>query len=191
MLLDAVFDKESVEVDTLEDQNIKLNNSITDRRKKYALQVSLSFKHEKQQYGLLNMTEHSPVSIAERIKYYKKFIDQNGNEKTNPEDTYQEKLFISCILIGMNLSENKPYVKSAFPKVESLPFIEHFVYPSHSAAKTDDKRDQNHCIILTNDHGIRLYGYCRRVIPENSTVALPLTYCIITNNNSSGFYFKV
>lgn len=175
-------------------QNNKLIRSLTDRRKKYALQVSQSFKNEKQQYGFLKLTEFEdfkPLTIAERIEHYKKFIDQNGSEKTEHQSAYKETLFISCLLVGM--SENKPYVKSAFPKVKSLPFIEHFVYPN-SNYKTQNmlqKEDQNHCLILTDDHANRLYGYCRKVIAENSTVALPLTYCLITNKKSSGFYFKV
>lgn len=51
--------------------------------------------------------------------------------------------------------------------------------------------EQNYSIVLTDQNGIRKFGYCRKILPENSEIYLPLVYCIVTNIRAPGFYFKV
>lgn len=50
---------------------------------------------------------------------------------------------------------------------------------------------QCYCLVITNEKGDRKFGYCRRVVAEETSVCLPLTYCIISSFRATGFYNKV
>lgn len=100
-------------------------------------------------------------------------------------------LFKMCLLIGFNLSTNSAYIKSKFPSSENAPQnIEQLVFPSRSIIQ-QGKDNQNYSLILTDDNGNRLYGYCRRILPESSEICLPLAYCVLSTTKAPGFYFKV
>lgn len=101
------------------------------------------------------------------------------------------KLFQVCLLIGYNTSSGAPYIKSKYPPDEDVPQnIEQLVFPSRKLIN-QTKFDQEYSIILTDDSGYRIYGYCRRVVPESSDICLPLAYCLICENKAPGFFFKV
>lgn len=53
------------------------------------------------------------------------------------------------------------------------------------------RENQNFTLILTDEYGNHLYGYCRQIIPEGFENCLPLTYCIISSIHASGFYFNI
>jgi hypothetical protein len=155
--------------------------------------------------------------ISSRINKYKQLIEANNakvilreksEEKTTsnqlqpinekrpdivlPPITKTERLFQMCLLIGFNISTNLPYIKSKYPVNEEPPTnIEYLVFPSKQVLITQTKASQNYTLILTDDSGERIYGYCRRVIPESSEVCLPLSYCLTSDCKAPGFYFKV
>ena len=46
-------------------------------------------------------------------------------------------------------------------------------------------------IVLTDANGERMYGYCRRIVPEGAQTCIPITYCLISRHRAAGFYAKV
>lgn len=59
------------------------------------------------------------------------------------------------------------------------------------ASNNQNSACQCYSLVLTNEKGERKFGYCRRVLPEEASVCLPLTYCIISQFRAPGFYYKV
>lgn len=126
-------------------------------------------------------------------------IDQTDGSPVNDSDNnvldseYNEtpKLFQVCLLIGYNASTRQAYIKSKFPADEDIPpNIEQLVFPSSNLINQTHK-NQDYSIILTDNIGYHVYGYCRRVLPESCEICLPLAYCIISEVKAPGFYFKV
>lgn len=54
-----------------------------------------------------------------------------------------------------------------------------------------DPSNQNFSLVFTDLEGQRLFGFCRRVLPEGSQVFLPLAYCMVTPHLAADFYFKI
>lgn len=101
------------------------------------------------------------------------------------------KLFQVCLLVGFNNSTRQAYIKSKFPAQEEIPpNIEQLVFPSPNLI-SQTRKNQDYSIILTDNNGYHVYGYCRRVLPESCEICLPLAYCIISEVKAPGFYFKI
>lgn len=112
-----------------------------------------------------------------------------ANETLDSLDNH--KLFQVCLLIGYNTSIGQAYIKSKYPPDEDVPQnIEQLVFPSRKLIN-QTKIDQEYSIILTDGNGYRIYGYCRRVLPESCEICLPLAYCLISEIKAPGFYFRV
>lgn len=108
--------------------------------------------------------------------------DENGNAP---------KLFQVCILVGYNSSTRQAYIKSKFPSDEDVPpNIEQLIFPSPNLMH-QTRINQDYSIILTDNNGFHVYGYCRRVLPESCEICLPLAYCLISEVKAPGFYFKI
>lgn len=165
-----------------------------------------------------NCNDSSSVeSTSDRINKYKQLVENNGTSvKTTPpsdvvilrkkskselfkDDSHSDnesennsiKLFNMCLLIGYNISTNLPYIKSKYPSDDDPPQnIEHLVFPSRELLH-QGKDNQDYSLVLTDDNGLRIYGYCRRVLPESSEICLPLAYCMISEKKAPGFYFKI
>lgn len=106
-------------------------------------------------------------------------------------DNNAPKLFQVCLLIGFNNSTRQPYIKSKFPTDEDIPpNIEQLVFPSPNLIN-QTRKNQDYSIILTDNDGNHVYGYCRRVLPESCEICLPLAYCLISEIKAPGFYFKI
>lgn len=146
-------------------------------------------------------SESSPSLVNERLQQFKTLEKENNNLECNhssdcEEDTldgtsFHQKLFQVCILIGYNNATRKAYIKSQHPSDIDVPQnIEHLVFPSKHLG-IQYKNNQNFSLILTDENGIRIYGYCRRVLPESSDICLPLAYCLVSEIRAPGFYFKV
>ncbi|XP_055916083.1 uncharacterized protein LOC129948953 [Eupeodes corollae] len=106
-------------------------------------------------------------------------------------ESQSPKLFQVCMLVGYNMSTNTAYLKSKYPPNEAIPDnIEQLVFPHIDLVRTG-KENQEYCLILTDDQNYKIYGYCRRVLPENSDTCLPLCYCIISECKALGFYQKL
>lgn len=96
-----------------------------------------------------------------------------------------------CLLVGYNTSTGQAYIKSRYPPAEDVPQnIEQLVFPSRKLIN-QTKADQEYSIILTEGNGYRIYGYCRRVLPECCEMCLPLAYCLISEIKAPGFYFRI
>ena len=127
-------------------------------------------------------------SAAVKISQFQNLIDAN---KTKMEK--KEELFDMAMLIGYDVTKMTAYIKSVFPKNAIPPaMIEQFIYPT---AKTPSdlmtRENQNFCLVLTDEYGSHLFGYCRQVVPEGFEICLPWTYCIISRVKATGFYFNV
>lgn len=55
----------------------------------------------------------------------------------------------------------------------------------------DSNAAQTYSLVITKESGDRIYGYCRRVMPEGSTHCLPLVYCILSKHRAPRFYRKI
>lgn len=55
----------------------------------------------------------------------------------------------------------------------------------------DSSRAQCYSLMITKENGDRMYGYCRRVIPEGSKNCLPLVYCILSKHRAAHFYRRI
>lgn len=171
-------------------------------------------------YGSLNQTFKSPVktftaeapartaspltveeiaieaveSTGDRIKRFQKMIrengDKNGGEQEEEDDS--PKLFKCCLLVGFNLSTNLPYKKFVYPARPGVvpQNIEHLIFPTRHLLN-QKRPNQEYSLILTDNNGAQVYGYCRRVLPENCEYCLPLAYCIVSEKKAPGFYFRV
>lgn len=112
--------------------------------------------------------------------------DENAVNNNDP------KLFQVCLLIGYNNSIRQPYIKSQFPPNEDVPpNIEFLVFPTSNMVTAQSRKNQDYSIILTDNNGYHVYGYCRRVLPESSDICLPYSYCIISEVKAPGFYFRI
>lgn len=141
-----------------------------------------------------NNTTVVPRSIAksDSTMLHNSNTVQKKDVAIKSDDQTSDNLFQMCLLIGYNVSTNKAYIKSKYPvDATTVPDnIEQLVFPSsHLLAQGKENQDYN--LVLTKECGLRLYGYCRRVLPENSDICLPLAYCLITQIKAPGFYFKI
>lgn len=109
----------------------------------------------------------------------------------NDENENALKLFQVCLLIGYNSSTRQAYIKSKYPADEDVPpNIEQLVFPSPNLMN-QTQANQDYSIVLTDNEGYHVYGYCRRVLPEGCQICLPLAYCLISEVKAPGFYFKI
>ncbi|XP_052872968.1 DENN domain-containing protein 2B-like [Anopheles cruzii] len=118
------------------------------------------------------------------IEHYNKLI---ANERSVvPAVT---TLYEYCIVVGFDLLQNRPYVKSKYPpQRQPHKQIEVFVYPDNGALVREC--DQEYCIVLT-DFPQRFYGFCRRVLPESCEFCIPLTYCLVTKHNEPKVFYRL
>lgn len=133
-------------------------------------------------------------STASKISQFQSIIDSNKVKQSSKDDKKNDdRLFDVALLIGFDVANMSAYVKSVFPKNAKSPaMIEQFIYPtSKTPSDFMTKENQNFSLVLTNEYGGHLYGYCRQVVPEGFEICLPLTYCIISSTKATGFYFNV
>lgn len=144
-----------------------------------------------QKYNELVETTSSNGSVLRKKDNV--MTERSDNEPSTLIDGNNDKgyLFQMCLLVGFNTSTNSAYIKSKFPDDDNVPQnIEQLIFPSKSLLQ-QGKENQNYSLILTNDMGYRIYGYCRRVLPESCEICLPLAYCLISQVKAPGFYFKI
>lgn len=196
----------------------KLHRTLTEKRKEYVRRIKENGERS-HSYGSLHRTFKSPVFKTFSLDYDSENIENGNNEKNDAEDkpfpsivneriqqfTSLEKesnalessdvtlpkLYQVCLLIGYNNATKKSYIKSQYPKDIEVPQnIEHLVFPSKHLG-IQSQANQEFTLILTDENGFHIYGYCRRVLPENSEICLPLSYCLISEVRCPAFFFKV
>lgn len=130
--------------------------------------------------------EHTDIDDIDGARSDRESMSYDENVDDGP------KLFQVCLLIGFNNSTRQAYIKSKFPSNEDVPpNIEQLVFPAPKMVTTQSRTNQEYSIILTDNNGYHIYGYCRRILPESCEICLPLAYCIISEVKAPGFYFKI
>lgn len=170
-----------------------VSRSLTEKRKNYVRRMTqISINFDKNDINTMNYGSLKQLpSAASKISQFQSIIDAHRVKESSMKN--EEKLFDVLLLVGFDVTKMSAYVKTVFPKTaKPPPMIEEFIYPT--AKKPSDlmtKENQNFSLILTNEYGAHLFGYCRQVVPEGFEICLPLTYCVISNIKASGFYFNV
>lgn len=145
--------------------------SLTEKRKNYVrrmTQISTKFdQNDIASQGFESLCQLP--SAASKISQFQSLIDSHkAAESPKMTKNKQERLFDMVLLVGFDVQKSSAYVKSVFPKSANPPvMIEQFIYPTEK--KPIDlmtKENQNFCLILTDEYGDHLYGYCRQVVPE-------------------------
>ncbi|XP_046615979.1 uncharacterized protein LOC124303147 isoform X1 [Neodiprion virginianus] len=134
-------------------------------------------------------------SQTDKRKHYVRRVSSKFSERKEGPVVSKlvDNLFEVCLLVEINLSTRKPYVKDQYPIHAKPPaWIEYFCFPD-GLDWPPLESDQNlaYTFVLTDEKGNRRYGHCRRVRPEGAPVCLPLAYCLITKHRASGFYAKL
>ncbi|KAJ6644036.1 DENN domain-containing protein 2C [Pseudolycoriella hygida] len=144
-----------------------------------------------QKYNELVEATANNSSVRRRKDISTTVKSEHESGTLNDVDASKGYLFQMCLLVGYNTSNNSAYIKSKYPDDDNVPQnIETLIFPNKSLLQ-HGKENQNYSLILTNDMGFRIYGYCRRVLPESCELCLPLAYCLISQVKAPGFYFKI
>ena len=70
--------------------------------------------------------------------------------------------------------------------------VENFCFPDSTHWPPPlQTASEPYTIVLTDSKGDRMYGYCRRVVPEGAQTCIPITYCLLSRHRAAGFYNKV
>lgn len=148
---------------------------------------------------LIETTNASIVSTSRNLlterKAYKNESQHNCSIlAAHSEDNSKSSklMFEMCMLVGFNNSTSTAYIKSRFPPDREAPQnVEQLVFPSSYLVHQSRSDCQEYSLILTDDQGNHIYGYCRRVLPESCEICLPLAYCLISQTKAPGFFFKI
>ncbi|XP_060528644.1 uncharacterized protein LOC132703415 isoform X2 [Cylas formicarius] len=161
---------------------------------KSSLKLALdhSFKNEKFGSGdsdIENLEgESSRVSdLITKFQTYSKTAPKYCTPKIN-----KNTLFYCCLVIEK--VKDCAQIKFKFPAHVAIPpEIEQLCFPENSNCPPLDcsSAAQTYSLLITNQTGERMFGYCRRVLPEGSVRCLPLAYCILSKNRSPRFYKKI
>ncbi|KAL5006548.1 hypothetical protein ScPMuIL_015354 [Solemya velum] len=105
-------------------------------------------------------------------------------------DLIYPQLFDYALIVGLEAksgnNEYEPYVIHKFPEVAtSNVSIPNFCFPDASSFTTTctyltNPSSEVYSFVLTNFDGVRIYGYCKRILPPDSTNGLPEVLCIIS-----------
>jgi DENN domain-containing protein 2 len=173
-----------------------VSRSLTEKRKKYVrrtTEISINFDSSEQQQSLATYGSlRGMPSAASKIVQFQGIIDK-FKDSLKVDKKSGESLFSIALLVGFDVLKMTAYIKSSFPKTAKVPpMIEQFIYPTDKTpSDLMTKENQNFSLILTDEYGGHLFGYCRQVVPEGFEICLPLTYCLISNIKATGFFFNV
>uniref|UniRef100_A0AAG5D0G0 UDENN domain-containing protein n=1 Tax=Anopheles atroparvus TaxID=41427 RepID=A0AAG5D0G0_ANOAO len=183
--------------DSLSREQISLKKPVSEEHRKRIRRLSrcAELNSYTQQYGTIRAYDivdnrDAPVTAEGKTSDTKGLIE-HYNKLSTVETTHPvvKTLYNYCIVVGYDIMQNKPYVKSKYPPQKTPhKMIEVFVYPDNGSLIRG--RDQQYCIIIT-DHPQRLYGFCRRVLPESSEFCIPLTYCFVTKHNEPTVFYRL
>lgn len=173
-----------------------VSRSLTEKRKRYVRRTTLnSISSDKEEFGksFRKGSLRRLPSAASKIAQFQTIIDSHKSVLSTSQSNMQERLFDMLLLVGFDLAKSSCYIKTVFPKsAKAPPMIEQFIYPTEKCpTNLMTKENQNFSLVLTDEYGGHLYGYCRQVVPEGFENCLPLTYVLISNLRATGFYFNV
>uniref|UniRef100_A0A182M9E4 UDENN domain-containing protein n=1 Tax=Anopheles culicifacies TaxID=139723 RepID=A0A182M9E4_9DIPT len=199
MVIEAAFQEPGKSLhDSSSGEQISLKQPVSEEHRKRLRRLSrcAELNHYTQQYGTIRVYDavdkgSTPEANTERKSADTKGLIEHYNKLSTVEKSPAppKTLYEYCIVVGYDMMQNKPYVKSRYPRhKQPHKMIEVFVYPDNGALVRN--RNQEYCIILT-DYPLRLYGFCRRVLPESSEFCIPLTYCLVTKYNEPKVFYKL
>lgn len=161
--------------------------------------ISTSTSERINKYKQLVETTNAAVVSTSRNLLTERKAYKNESQPSSALSAYSEEnsipsklMFEMCMLVGFNNSTSTAYIKSRFPTDREAPQnVEQLVFPSSYLVHQSRSDCQEYSLILTDDQGNHIYGYCRRVLPESCEICLPLAYCLISQTKAPGFFFKV
>jgi len=117
----------------------------------------------------------------------------SGSSSSDPCSGLFETLLVGALYFDRQTQKHTPYIKCFYPKQSSVPSgVEHFCFPDLNQWPPPlAMAAEPYTIVLTDANGERMYGYCRRIVPEGAQTCIPITYCLISRHRAAGFYAKV
>uniref|UniRef100_A0A182QHB9 UDENN domain-containing protein n=1 Tax=Anopheles farauti TaxID=69004 RepID=A0A182QHB9_9DIPT len=200
MLIEVAFQEPGKgQHDSPSREQISMKQPVSEEHRKRLRRLSrcAELNHYTQQYGTIRVYDtvgkESTPPVGDKITTDTKGLIEHYNKLSKvvggDVPATAQSLYEYCIVVGYDMMQNKPYVKSKYPRhKQPHKMIEVFVYPDNGALVRN--RNQEYCIILT-DYPLRLFGFCRRVLPESSEFCIPLTYCLVTKYNEPKVFFKL
>ncbi|CAH1154284.1 unnamed protein product [Phaedon cochleariae] len=133
-----------------------------------------------------NENETKVSEIIRKFETYRQTMPKYCKPRSN-----RESLFYCCMIIEK--VGDAAQIKFKYPSCVDIPEkLENLCFPESDSVPLDTTNtSQNYSLLITNDKGERMYGYCRRVLPEGSTRCLPLAYCILSIYRAPRFYKKI
>ncbi|XP_046546111.1 DENN domain-containing protein 2B-like isoform X2 [Haliotis rubra] len=156
---------------------------------------------EKQQYGQESLVDSDFVDVSEiqrRVEYVSsvKAKTIKSIRKTNEfMSRIYPQLFEYALVVGLRPKSGmgyKPYVIHKFPEtIDSNVSVPLFCFPDAPEYKppTGPVPSESYSFVLTNIDGERVYGYCRRIQPPDSS--LQEVICIISPVDAFNMYNKL
>ncbi|CAH1996721.1 unnamed protein product [Acanthoscelides obtectus] len=133
-----------------------------------------------------NDNELKVSDIVKKFETYRQTMPKYCKPKV-----HKDTLFFCCLIIEK--VKDVAQIKFKYPanvdvpeNLESLCFPESDISPLEAMSTA-----QSYSLLITNDKGERMFGYCRRVLPEGSSHCLPLAYCILSKYRAPRFYKKI
>ncbi|KAJ8941114.1 hypothetical protein NQ318_007696 [Aromia moschata] len=133
-----------------------------------------------------NDQENKVADIITKFQTYIKSMPKYCKPKI-----HKDTLFYCCLIVEK--VRDVAQIKFKYPScVDIPPNIENLCFPETDSAPLDNSNTaQSYSLLITNDKGERMFGYCRRVLPEGSSHCLPLAYCILSKYRAPRFYKKI
>ncbi|KAG5872029.1 hypothetical protein JTB14_004933 [Gonioctena quinquepunctata] len=133
-----------------------------------------------------NDSEGKVTDIIKKFETYRQTMPKYCRPQLS-----KDTLFYCCLIIGR--IQEMAQIKFKYPSYVEIPQnLENLCFPESDIIHLDKtKTSQHYSLLITNDKGERMYGYCRRIIPEGSTTCLPLAYCILSKYRAPRFYKKI
>ncbi|XP_018562258.1 uncharacterized protein LOC108904263 isoform X2 [Anoplophora glabripennis] len=133
-----------------------------------------------------NDNENKVADIITKFQTYIKSMPKYCKPKV-----HKDTLFYCCLIIEK--VKDVAQIKLKYPSCVDVPHnIEDLCFPESDSVPLDCTNSaQAYSLLITNDKGERMFGYCRRVLPEGSTHCLPLAYCILSKYRAPRFYKKI
>ncbi|KAJ8929052.1 hypothetical protein NQ314_018321 [Rhamnusium bicolor] len=133
-----------------------------------------------------NDHESKVADIIRKFQTYNKSMPKYCKPKI-----HKDTLFYCCLIIER--ARDVAQIKFKYPPHVDIPHnIENLCFPECDNVPLDSTNTaQTYSLLITNDKGERMFGYCRRVLPEGSTQCLPLAYCILSKHRAQRFYKKI
>ncbi|VEN50588.1 unnamed protein product [Callosobruchus maculatus] len=133
-----------------------------------------------------NDNEMKVSDIVKKFETYRQTMPKYCKPKV-----HKDTLFFCCLIIEK--VKDVAQIKFKYPANVDVPEnLESLCFPESDISPLEVMNTaQTYSLLITNDKGERMFGYCRRVLPEGSLHCLPLAYCILSKYRAPRFYKKI